>query len=76
MIDDLDRILDVLLRHELPPTIVDQVALSFATPYSKFPPPSVTLSAIDLFAGQTADQRAVRPVSGCTRLARLGWLAG
>ena len=49
MIDDLDRTLDKLLRHELPPAIVDQVSISFATPDNDFPPPSVTLPAIDLF---------------------------
>ena len=49
MIDDLDRTLDKLLRHELPTAIVDQVSISFATPDNEFPPPSVTLPAIDLF---------------------------
>jgi hypothetical protein len=49
MIDDLDRTLDELLRRELPPAIVDQVAISFAAPDNEFPPPSVTLPAIDLF---------------------------
>jgi hypothetical protein len=49
MIDDLDRTLDKLLRHELPSAIVDQVSISFATPDNEFPPPSVTLPAIDLF---------------------------
>jgi hypothetical protein len=49
MIDDLDRTLDELLRRELPPAIVDQVSISFAAPDNEFPPPSVTLPAIDLF---------------------------
>jgi hypothetical protein len=49
MIDDLDRTVEQLLRTELPPTIVDQVGISFAAPDSEFPPASVTLPAVDLF---------------------------
>lgn len=52
MIDDLDRTIAALLRHEehgLPPTLTEQVQISFATPDDQFPPQSVTLPAIDLF---------------------------
>ncbi|MBV9301612.1 MAG: DUF4255 domain-containing protein [Acidobacteriaceae bacterium] len=49
MIDDLDRTVEQLLRNELPLSIVDQVAFSFAAPDSDFPPASVTLPAIDVF---------------------------
>ncbi|MFL6414192.1 MAG: DUF4255 domain-containing protein [Bryobacteraceae bacterium] len=49
MIDDLDRTVEQLLRHELPATIVDQIGVSFAAPDSEFPPTSVSLPAIDLF---------------------------
>lgn len=49
MIDDLDRTVEELLRRELPPALVEQVAISFATPDGEFPPTSVTLPAIDLF---------------------------
>src|SRR5215469_4482999 len=49
MIDDLDRTIEQLLRHELAPSLVEQVAISFAAPDSEFPPASVTLPAIDLF---------------------------
>ena len=49
MIDDLDRTLEQLLRHELPAAIVDQIGISFAAPDSDFPPASVTLPAVDLF---------------------------
>lgn len=49
MIDDLDRTVEELLKRELPPALVEQVAISFAAPGSEFPPSSVTLPAIDLF---------------------------
>ena len=32
MIDDLDRTLEALLRQELPPDLVSQVTITFATP--------------------------------------------
>ena len=52
MIDDLDKTIAALLRHEaygLPPALADQVQISFATPDDQFPPQSVTLPAVDLF---------------------------
>jgi len=49
VIADLDRTLEELLRQELPPALVDQVTISFATPDDQFPPSSVVLPAIDLF---------------------------
>lgn len=52
MIDDLDKTIATLLRHEtygLPPALADQVQISFATPDDQFPPQSVTLPAVDLF---------------------------
>lgn len=49
MIDDLDRTLEALLRQELPPELVGQVTISFATPDDQFPPSTVPLPAIDLF---------------------------
>ena len=52
MIDDLDRTIAALLRHDvhgLPTGLADQVQISFATPDDEFPPQSVTLPAIDLF---------------------------
>jgi len=49
MLHDLDRTLEVLLKQELPRPLVEQVTISFATPDSEFPPPSVTLPAVDLF---------------------------
>src|SRR5580698_1652863 len=60
MIDDLDRTLDELLRHELPPAIVDQVAISFAAPDNDFPPPTVTLPAIDLFLYDVRENMELR----------------
>jgi len=49
MVDDLDRTVEELLKRELPPALVEQVAISFAAPDSEFPPSAVTLPAIDLF---------------------------
>ena len=49
MIKDLDETLAALLRRDLPPALVGQVQISFATPDDQFPPQSVTLPAIDLF---------------------------
>ncbi|HAA02882.1 MAG TPA: DUF4255 domain-containing protein, partial [Syntrophobacteraceae bacterium] len=49
MIDDLDRTLELLLKQDLPPTLVKQLTISFAVPDDQFPPQSVTLPAIDLF---------------------------
>ena len=52
MIDDLDRTIAALLRHDvhgMPPGLADQVQISFAAPDDQFPPQSVTLPAVDLF---------------------------
>jgi hypothetical protein len=49
MIKDLDETIAALLRRDLPPALVGQVQISFATPDDEFPPQSVTLPAIDLF---------------------------
>src|SRR5262249_48069667 len=49
MIDDLDRTIEELLKRELAPALVEQVAISFAAPDSEFPPSTVTLPAVDLF---------------------------
>ncbi len=49
MIDDLDRTVEELLKRELTPALVEQVAISFAAPDSEFPPSSVSLPAVDLF---------------------------
>ena len=49
MIHDLDETIAALLRRDLPPTLAEQVQISFATPDDRFPPQSVTLPAIDLF---------------------------
>jgi hypothetical protein len=49
MINDLDETLATLLKRELPKGLADQVHVSFGAPDDQFPPPSVTLPAIDLF---------------------------
>jgi hypothetical protein len=60
MIDDLDRTLEELLRRELPPELVGQVTISFATPDDQFPPSSVSLPAIDLFLYDLRENRELR----------------
>ncbi len=60
MIDDLDRTVEELLRRELAPALVDQVAISFAAPDSEFPPSSVTLPAVDLFLYDIRENRELR----------------
>jgi hypothetical protein len=49
MLNELDKTLETLLKSELPPELVEQVQVSFATPDAQFPPSGVTLPAIDLF---------------------------
>ena len=49
MFHDLDASLATLLRMQLPPEIVDQVTVTFATPNGQFPPASVALPAVGLF---------------------------
>jgi len=60
MIDDLDRSIQKLLEQELPPDLVSQVEISFATPDDQFPPTSVTLPAIDLFLYDLRENRDLR----------------
>lgn len=60
MIDDLDKSLENLLKRELPPELVSQVTISFAPPDGKFPPPSVSLPAIDLFLYDVRENRDLR----------------
>lgn len=49
MIDDLDRTIQEVLRHELPASLFEQVSISFAAPDNEFPPAAVALPAVDLF---------------------------
>ena len=49
MIHDLDSTLKRLLVRDLPPSLAEQIDISFDTPDDQFPPTSVTLPAIDLF---------------------------
>lgn len=49
MINDLDETLSQLLKRELPKGLAEQVQVSFSAPDDQFPPPSVSLPAIDLF---------------------------
>jgi hypothetical protein len=49
MFQDLDKTLEVLLRRELPSTLLEGVSISFATPDSEFPPAGAPLPALNLF---------------------------
>ncbi|GAB6095343.1 DUF4255 domain-containing protein [Desulfatiferula olefinivorans] len=60
MIVDLDRTLEDLLRQELLPVIGSSVAICFATPDGNFPPPSVTLPAVDLFLYDVRESMELR----------------
>jgi Pvc16 N-terminal domain len=60
MIDDLDRSIDALLRAGLPPKLVEQISISFATPDDQFPPASVALPAIDLFLYDIRENQELR----------------
>jgi hypothetical protein len=60
MIDDLDRTMEALLETELPPDLVSQITISFATPDDQFPPTSVTLPAVDLFLYDVRESRELR----------------
>jgi len=60
MIQDLDNTLAELLKHGLPPDLVEQVAISFATPDASFPPSSVTPPAINLFLYNIEENRELR----------------
>jgi hypothetical protein len=60
MINDLDKILEQLLKQDLPPELVSQVTISFDTPDDQFPPSSVTLPAIDLFLYDVRENRELR----------------
>jgi hypothetical protein len=60
MIDDLDRTLEELLKREFPPTLISQVAISFAPPDNQFPPAGVVPPAIDLFLYDVRENRGLR----------------
>lgn len=60
MIDDLDRSIDALLRVGLPPQLVEQISISFATPDDQFPPASVALPAIDFFLYDIRENQELR----------------
>ena len=65
MIHDLDKTLETLLLHELPPGLVAEgavtrVTVSFETPDGSFPPQTVILPAIDLFLYDRRENRELR----------------
>jgi len=59
VIDDLDRTIEALLRHELPAGLAD-MTITFVTPDDQFPPQSVTLPALDLFLYDVRENRDLR----------------
>lgn len=64
MLHDLDSSLEALLHAQLPGDLRQQTTISFASPGSDFPPPSVTLPAISLFLyalSENHDLRSSRP---------------
>lgn len=60
MIDDLDKTLGALLKRELPPSLLKQVAICFEAPDDQFPPSSVTPPAIDLFLYDVRENNELR----------------
>jgi hypothetical protein len=60
MFHDLDSTVAELLRRTLPPDLVRQVSLTFATPDGKFPPSAVALPAVDLFLYALRENRDLR----------------
>ncbi len=60
MINDLDKTIEELFKQDLPPELVSQVTISFATPDDQFPPTSVTLPAIDIFLYDVRENRDLR----------------
>lgn len=60
MFDDLDKTLEQLLRHELPPVLLEHVSISFIAPDGEFPPAAVTLPSINLFLYDVRENRDLR----------------
>jgi hypothetical protein len=60
MIHELDHTLRALLERELPPSLAQQVAISFDPPDDQFPPPAVTLPAVDLFLYDVRENHNLR----------------
>jgi Pvc16 N-terminal domain len=60
VIDDVDLSIAALLEHELPPEILTQAAITFATPDDSFPPAAISLPAIDLFLYDMRENRDLR----------------
>jgi hypothetical protein len=60
MFDDLDKTLEKLLKHELPAVLLEHVSISFIAPDGDFPPPAVTLPAINFFLYDVRENRDLR----------------
>ena len=60
MLQDVDDTLKVMLQHELPAPLNEQLAISFDTPDDQFPPASVTPPAIDLFLYDVRENHDLR----------------
>ncbi len=66
MLHDLDRSLEALLREHMPPGLIAQTSITFATPGKGFPPPGVALPALNLFLYDVQE-------NGEYRASRSGW---
>jgi hypothetical protein len=60
LFDDLDKTLEQLLRHELPPVVLERVSISFIAPDGEFPPAAVTLPALNIFLYDIRENRDLR----------------
>lgn len=67
MFHDLDSTLEELLRRQLPPDVIEQVTISFATPISGKLPSSVALPAINLFLYQIEESTELRTMDPIVR---------
>ena len=70
MLQDLDHSIATLLKAELPSTIANSAAITFAAPDDEFPPSAVKLPAIDLFLFAVEENKDLR-----TREPILDWQA-
>lgn len=64
MLHDLDRSLEALLRGHMPPDLIAQTSITFATPGKGFPPPGVSLPAINLFLYDLQENGEYRSTRG------------
>lgn len=64
MLHALDRTLEALLREHMSPALIAQTSIAFATPGRGFPPPGVSLPAINLFLYDLQENGEYRATRG------------